>query len=245
LDQICLERNAVFLKVEPDDWEDEGMLQPGFKKSTHSIQPPRTLVISLRETEDEILSRMKSKTRYNIRLAKKKGIEVKELDDIQLFYDLLEHTSDRAEFGIHTLAYYQDVYRIFNKSGECKLFLAEFEGKPLASIMVFLRGKRSWYFYGASSADHREKMPTYLVQWEAIRWAKKQGCVSYDLWGVPDYTLETLEEQFTNRSDGLWGVYRFKRGFGGELKRSPGPWDRVYKPVLYNLYKLRNRFSAE
>jgi lipid II:glycine glycyltransferase (peptidoglycan interpeptide bridge formation enzyme) len=81
-------------------------------------------------------------------------------------------------------------------------------------------------------------MPNYLLQWEAIRWAKSQGCTEYDLWGVPDEDLATLEANFANRNIGLWGVYRFKRGFGGELRRSVGPWDRVYNPTLYRLYSV-------
>jgi lipid II:glycine glycyltransferase (peptidoglycan interpeptide bridge formation enzyme) len=105
--------------------------------------------------------------------------------------------------------------------------------------MVFTSSSRSWYFYGASSGIHRDRMPTYLVQWEAMRWAKKMSCTEYDLWGVPDQDLDTLEANFTNRNDGLWGVYRFKRGFGGQLKRNCGPWDRVYNPFLYSLYMVR------
>jgi lipid II:glycine glycyltransferase (peptidoglycan interpeptide bridge formation enzyme) len=81
-------------------------------------------------------------------------------------------------------------------------------------------------------------MPTYLLQWEAIRWAKSKGCQTYDLWGIPDQPESVLEETFTERSDGLWGVYRFKRGFGGEVRRTIGTWDRVYKPALYKLYQL-------
>ena len=80
-------------------------------------------------------------------------------------------------------------------------------------------------------------MPTYLLQWEAMRWAAARGCCEYDLWGIPDLTEETLEDEFTERSDGLWGVYRFKRGFGGEVWRSAGAWDRVYQPMLYRLYR--------
>ena len=105
--------------------------------------------------------------------------------------------------------------------------------------MVFQLGERSWYFYGASSREHRQLMATYLIQWEAMRWAKERGCKSYDLWGVPDRDFDSLEEGFTTRSDGLWGVYRFKRGFGGEVRRTSGPWDRVFRPLLYSLYKLR------
>ncbi len=103
--------------------------------------------------------------------------------------------------------------------------------------MVFAYGSRAWYFYGASTNQHRHRMPTYLLQWEAMRWARDQGCTEYDLWGVPDEDEHTLEDQFAERSDGLWGVYRFKRGFGGNLRRALGPWDRVYQPVLYTFYR--------
>ncbi|OGO18266.1 MAG: hypothetical protein A2Z14_19730 [Chloroflexi bacterium RBG_16_48_8] len=83
-------------------------------------------------------------------------------------------------------------------------------------------------------------MPTYLLQWEAMKWAQNKGCAWYDLWGVPDESLETLERDFTSRQDGLWGVYRFKRGFGGKLVRSIGAWDRVYIPSLYRIYRWMN-----
>jgi lipid II:glycine glycyltransferase (peptidoglycan interpeptide bridge formation enzyme) len=197
-------------------------------------------VVDLDRPEDEILGGMKSKTRYNIRLAARKDVLVKELESVDPFYQMLERTADRSEFGIHQKDYYRKVYELFEPQNACQLFLAEYQEIPLASIMVFQRGKRSWYFYGASAPVHRDRMPTYLVQWEAMRWARKQGCTSYDLWGVPDYSQETLEEQFLERQEGLWGVYRFKRGFGGALKRAAGPWDRIYKPVLYKAYQARN-----
>ncbi len=248
LDTLCRQRKAVFLKIEPDFWRKDASIgcspPEGYKISPHSIQPPRTILINLIGTDDEILSRMKSKTRYNIRLAEKKGITVRELDDVEPFYELLESTSDRSDFGIHTKEYYRRAFDLFHKSEECQLFLAEYQGLPLASIMVFIKGKRSWYFYGASSNQHRERMPTYLVQWYAMLWSKERGCQNYDLWGVPDEEFNELEKEFTVRSDGLWGVYRFKRGFGGELKRVCGPWDRIYHPALYNLYTLRAKISA-
>jgi lipid II:glycine glycyltransferase (peptidoglycan interpeptide bridge formation enzyme) len=248
VDDICARQKVVFLKIEPDLWEDDlkdsaGPF-PGFKPSSHSIQPPRTLLVNLEDTEDQILARMKSKTRYNIRLASKKGVTVREITSLDPFYDLLQGTADRAAFGIHTREYYQRTFELFHPSGACTIFLAEFQEIPLASIMVFHHGDRSWYFYGASSSQHRELMPTYLIQWEAMRWAKEQGCQTYDLWGVPDEDFESLEEGFTTRSDGLWGVYRFKRGFGGQLLRASGPWDRVYNNLLYQLYEMRTRFQG-
>ena len=245
LDLICQSRKAVFLKVEPDSWQGVNETAPdGYLNSKHSIQPPRTIVVNLEGTEEQILQRMKSKTRYNIRLAEKKGVTISKLDDVEVFYSLLANTSHRAEFGIHTLQYYQDVYRLFNQTGGCQIFLADYEGEPLASIMVFVSGRRSWYFYGASGNQHRKKMPTYLVQWEAMRWAKSQGCQSYDLWGVPDEDRENLEENFTKRSDGLWGVYRFKRGFGGELVRYTGLWEKALHPLYPLGTKLYNAISV-
>jgi lipid II:glycine glycyltransferase (peptidoglycan interpeptide bridge formation enzyme) len=103
--------------------------------------------------------------------------------------------------------------------------------------MVFSHGKRAWYVYGASNDEERNRMPTYLLQWEAMRWAKMRGCSEYDLWGVPDDEEGTLEAGFESRSDGLWGVYRFKRGFGGTLRRAAQARDRVYQPLLYKLYE--------
>ncbi len=242
LDVACRKHRALALKVEPDQWETpelNGIIPPGFLASPHTIQPPRTITLDISGSEDQILARMKQKTRYNLRLAEKKGIVVRPSDDLNIWDKLMQETGERDAFGVHSRAYYQKAYDLFHPSGSCELLLAEFEGEPLAAIMVFARGNRAWYFYGASSNAHREKMPTYLLQWEGIRWARAKGCTEYDLWGVPDEDEATLEANFAERADGLWGVYRFKRGFGGEVKRAAGPWDRVYNPILYKFYLWR------
>jgi peptidoglycan pentaglycine glycine transferase (the first glycine) len=237
VDLICRQNRAVFLKVEPDVWAEEFTLPPSsLKFSPHNIQPPRTIVISIKEDEETILSRMKPKCRYNIRLAEKKGITVRAWDDISAFHEMMTVTGDRDKFGVHSKGYYGRAYELFHPKGTCELLVAEFEGKPLASLMVFANGKRAWYVYGASNDQERNRMPTYLLQWEAIRWAKARGCEEYDLWGVPDENEDTLEAQFESRHDGLWGVYRFKRGFGGEVKRAAQALDRVYNPLLYWAY---------
>jgi lipid II:glycine glycyltransferase (peptidoglycan interpeptide bridge formation enzyme) len=240
IDAACRKRRAVFLKVEPDLWEGAAAdpPPPGFQLSPHAIQPPRTIVVDLGGSEEQILGRMKQKTRYNIRLAMKKGVIVRPCADLELFYGLMTATGQRDRFGVHSLEYYRRAYEHFQPSGACEILLAEYEGLPLAAVMVFARGGRGWYFYGASTDTHREYMASYLVQWEAMRWARRLGCAEYDLWGVPDCAEEILEKGFAQRSDGLWGVYRFKRGFGGDLRRSPGPWDRVYQPGLYALYRM-------
>jgi len=260
VDKVCKHNYAFFLKVEPDIWissenldqnqiplENEPGFSPvitkaadtpqGFIPSSHSIQPNRTLILDIRGNEDMILSRMKPKTRYNIKLALKRGVIVHPTENIENFSKMMEITGNRDGFGIHGKDYYQSVFQLFHTRNECRLFSAEYQHEILASIMVFSKGNRAWYLYGASSNEKRELMPTYILQWEAIRWAKSRGCVEYDLWGVPDANLSELEANFTQRNDNLWGVYRFKRGFGGNLLRSAGPWDRVYNPLFYRLYR--------
>lgn len=252
IDNICREERAFMLLIEPDLWETQEAITgeekeidiiqfripEGFIEGNHSIQPQRTLVIDLHHDEDRILGRMKQKTRYNIKLARRKGIIIHPSADIMLFYHLMEETSERDRFVVHDSTYYQKAYDLFQPRGYCELLIADYQNEPVAGLMVFAFHERSWYLYGASSNKHRERMPSYLIQWEAMRWAKSQGCHEYDLWGVPDEDLETLEKQFSHRTDGLWGVYRFKRGFGGDLRRQTGPWVRVYNPILYRLYKL-------
>jgi lipid II:glycine glycyltransferase (peptidoglycan interpeptide bridge formation enzyme) len=250
IDPICKKSHCAFLKVEPDIWETEDnhgdasqtFIPTGFIQSTHTIQPQRTLVIDLTSEESQILGRMKQKTRYNINLALKKNVVIQPHTDLTAFYDLMKITGQRDQFGIHSLEYYQRAFDLFHAHGQCQLLLAEFEGEPISALIVFSVGDRAWYFYGASSDLHRDRMPNYLLQWEAMRWAKSEGCVEYDLWGVPDVDLEILEANFTSLSDGLWGVYRFKRGFGGKLKRSVGAWDRVYNPLMYRAYSLWQKY---
>ena len=240
LDFICKKYHAIFLKIEPDFWNGNFILHPSsFILSKHNIQPPRTIIILIKETEDEILARMKQKCRYNIRLAEKKGVTVRTWDDVESFHAMLQVTGGRDGFGVHSLDYYRRAYGLFHPTGACELLLAEFEGRPLAALMVFAHGRRAWYVYGASNDEERNRMPTYLLQWEAIRWAKARGCEEYDLWGVPDENEDVLEANFETRNDGLWGVYRFKRGFGGEIRRAAQAMDRVYNPLLYKLYLWR------
>lgn len=250
IDAICRDNKCAFLKVEPDIWETANETQEGsiflkperFIQSNHSIQPRRSLVVDLSGEETHIIGRMKQKTRYNINLALKKNVVVSRHTELFAFYELMKITGQRDQFGIHTLDYYEKAFELFHNRDQCQLLVAEYEGTPISALIAFKVGTRAWYFYGASSDTHREMMPNYLLQWEAIRWAKAQGCIEYDLWGVPDENLDTLEENFTSRNDGLWGVYRFKRGFGGELKRSVGAWDRVYNPVLYRLYSYWTKY---
>ncbi len=240
IETVCRNHRAIFCKLEPDAWE-ESQSRPDLSWSTsrYSIQPRRTIVVDLRGSEEDILSRMKQKTRYNIGLAAKKGVTVGAWDDLDGFYRMVRITGGRDGFGVHSLSYYRRVYDLFHSAGSCEILMAAYEGRPLAALMVFARDRRAWYFYGASTDEERNRMPTYLLQWQAMLWARARGCEEYDLWGVPDEDEAVLENNFTDRQDGLWGVYRFKRGFGGDLKRAAQPLDRVFQPFLYRIYLWR------
>jgi peptidoglycan pentaglycine glycine transferase (the first glycine) len=240
LEALCRARGATACKVEPDQWDSSGPAQAahGFSVSPHSIQPRRTVVIDLRPDEETILQQMKQKCRYNVRLAQKKGVSVRSWSDVSAFHAMLVATARRDGFQVHSLTYYQRAFELFHRARMCELLMAESEAQPLAALMVFARGTRAWYVYGGSTELQREKMPNYLLQWEAMRWAKDRGCLEYDLWGVPDEDEPVLEAGFSGRNDGLWGVYRFKRGFGGELRRAAPSLDRVFRPLMYGLYLL-------
>lgn len=249
IDALCRQRRAIFLQIEPDAWEEDlPQLPPASAwaagiPSPRPIQPPRTILVSLTGSEEEILGRMKQKCRYNLRLAEKKDILVRPWQDLDGFHHLMQITGGRDGFGVHSLDYYRRAYQLFHPVGMAELLLAEYASRPLAALMVFGVGQRAYYLYGASSEEERNRMPTYLLQWRAMQWAKQRGCLEYDLWGVPDADEASLEASFETRRDGLWGVYRFKRGFGGQVRRSLAPLDRVYNPALYRLYRLALRLK--
>ena len=240
IDSVCKQNHAIFLKLEPNSWENEKLLQNTnyslLITSPHNVQPPRTIIVDIKGSEEEILARMKQKTRYNIRLAEKKGVIIRAWDAIEAFHKMMLITGERDGFGIHSLEYYKRAYELLFPKQMGELLVAEYEGKPLAALFVARNGNRAYYLYGASTDEERNRMPAYLLQWEALKWAKARGCEEYDLWGVPDEEEATLEANFETRHDGLWGVYRFKRGFGGELKRAAQAMDRVYNPLLYWAY---------
>jgi peptidoglycan pentaglycine glycine transferase (the first glycine) len=239
IDAICRARKAVFLKVEPDYWEDESeAIQEQFSGFIPSkpIQPWRTVLVNLEGNEEDWLRVMKQKTRYNIHLAERKEVTIRTTNDLDVFYQLMKNTGERDGFGVHSKAYYQTAFDLFSARNGCVILLAEYQRTPLGALMIFAHGGRAWYMYGASNDIERNRMPTYLLQWEAMKWSAAHGCKLYDLWGVPDCDEEELEASFESRSDGLWGVYRFKRGFGGKLARSVGAWDKVYNPPLYRFY---------
>lgn len=235
---------ARWLKVEAPDGESDpiaaALARAGFRPSPQGVQPVRTVVIDLTGSEEDILARMKQKTRYNVRLSEKKDVVVRKgtRADVASFNAMMQVTGERDAFGVHDPAYYQAAYDLFAPQNRVALLIASYAGRDLAGIMVFALGQTAWYLYGASTNEERNRMPTYALQWAAIRWAREQGCTRYDLWGVPDASEDTLEAEFENRGDGLWGVYRAKRGYGGQVVRRMPAWDYVYSAPIYRLYQL-------
>ena len=242
VDTLCRKKHAVFLKLEQDGWEGDSsstLQLTEFLSSPQHIQPRCTLLVDLRGSEEDVFNRMKPKTRYNIRLAGRKEVVVHPSDDMDNFYRMISVTGQREEFNVHSLEYYRRAYELFHPKGLCELFVADFQGQTLATVMAFAYGKNAFYFYGASGDVERNRKPTYPLQWETIRWAHAKGCTEYDMWGIPDEATDVDDDEAEAREDGLWGVYRFKRGFGGSIKRAPPTLDRVYNPLLYKFYLWR------
>ncbi|MEL7436020.1 MAG: peptidoglycan bridge formation glycyltransferase FemA/FemB family protein [Chloroflexota bacterium] len=238
IDQCAKDNGAAFLKWEPGFHFEHSLTQWGFEESLQRVQPPSTIMIDVTGDDDTIQGRMNTSTRRNIRKAYKNDIHYYEAspDDLHKFTKMMEITGERNDFGVHTPDYYKLMVDLLVPEHGA-LILAEHEGDTLAANLVVSVGDTAIYLEGASSNKKRKLMASYGVQWEAIKWAQKRGCTWYDMWGIPDEDEATLEDQFLDRNDGLWGVYRFKRGWGGEVMRSAGAWDKVYNPLIYMAYK--------
>ncbi|HBY95725.1 MAG TPA: methicillin resistance protein, partial [Chloroflexi bacterium] len=238
---VARANGAVFLRVEPN-WPEPvdlaALRQAKFRPARHPIQPQTTILIDLRPALDEILTRMKAKWRYNIRLAERKGVTVRigGADDFALYYELMRATGERDQFGVRPAGYYRDAWAAFQPD-RSRFFIAEYAGQPLAALIAFRVGAMAWYLYGASSGRERNRMPNHALQWAAIQWAKAAGCEQYDLWGIPPEVPADRELAEEYGTGGLWGVYRFKQGFGGRVVNYPGSFDFVYSRPLYWAYQ--------
>ncbi len=201
----------------------------GWRFSDSQVQFRNTFNIDLRQSEAEILAAMSGNTRRKIRIALRKDLAIRSasLADLPLLYQLYQITGQRDGFLIRPYDYYRRAWEAFMRAGLAQAFIAEYDGAAIAQVILFHFGQKCWYFYGASSNMERQRMPNYLLQWEAIKWAKARGYDTYDMWGAPDNFDE---------SDRMWGVHQFKRGFRGQLTRHIGAWDFTTRPTLYYIY---------
>ena len=247
---------VVFIRMAPPyDKNDElGIMNYGWQRPkilVNLIEPVSTLVLDLTKSEAELLAAMHQKTRYNIKLAEKRNVAIRnqkpENRDIENFYRLLCETAKRDRINIFSKEYYTKLInyfinelRITNYELRATLLIAEFEGKMLAAILVIGFGDTATYLYGASGNEGRELMPNYLLQWSAIKWAKEQGYKKYDFWGVAQMNSRMSANKFAN--DGWAGITRFKRGFVNEKTGKEinylGVYDLVLSQFWYNLYRM-------
>lgn len=191
-----------------------------------AVQPLRTILLDLTPDEQRLQANMKEKWRYNIRLPARKGVQVRAAagkEDVEAWYRLLQITGQRDHFGVHSFDYYWRAWQIFAPSEQAELLLAEYEGQPLAGIFVGYMARQAIYLYGASSNEHRNLMPNYLLQWEAIRRAKARGATCYDFWGIP---------HTDNTDEAMAGVYRFKSGWGGRIVSFAGNYEYIFRPIF-------------
>jgi lipid II:glycine glycyltransferase (peptidoglycan interpeptide bridge formation enzyme) len=251
LDSLIAEarrKNALLIKIDPDLTIGRGipgttseqpdliglavqvyLKKTGWRFSQDQIQFRNTVEIDLRAPEEALLARMHQKTRYNIRLAEKKGVSVTEAleADWESIYRLYAETAARDGFIIRSWEYYRQVWSTFTQNRMATCLKAEVDGTLISAIWVISFGKKAHYLYGMSSILHREFMPNHLLQWRGMLLAKAQGRDVYDMWGAPD--------EFTEE-DRLSGVFRFKQGFGGEVVRTLGAWDFPINPIGYRIY---------
>ena len=255
LQSFAKKQGAIFLKLDPDVVMGRGvpvsadevtensgqavrsdLRRRGWIESSDQIQFRNTVMVDLSASEEDILMRMKQKTRYNVRLAEKKGVAVRvgDLGDLGMLYKMYAETSVRDGFVIRDENYYMTVWNTYmskvkgqRSEPSAVPLIAEVDGEPVAAIFLFMFAGRGYYVYGMSCDKHREKMPTYLLQWAAMKHAKSHGCLTYDQWGAPDVFDE---------SDSMWGVYRFKEGLGGEVVRTLGAYDFAPNKLWYSMY---------
>ena len=233
---LAHKQHAFMLKIEPGVPDNDpqwlsALHRRGFVANPEALHLRHEWVLDIRPDEQTLLADMKKTWRYCIRLAGRKDVTVRRGEspaDIDTFYHILQTTSQRDTFMIYDKSFYEKLVELYGQSQNVALFIAEYEGQALGAALLVKMGRWCWYMYGASSNEHRDRMPNHLLQWTAMRWAKEQGCWYYNFRGIPD----VLEE-----SQPMWGVYLFKSGFGGYPMRSLETHDLPYNPLLYRLYR--------
>lgn len=234
--QLAKKYNAFVFTMDPDisDYnncfkETMKSLGYGMKANIKTIQPQYVYRLDIKnKNTEELLKIFKSKTRYNIKLAIRKNVKIKEgfKEDISVFYEILRCTAKRDHFYLRDIAYYKRILDIMGNEN-AKLFFAEVENEPVAAAMLIHYGNKVWYLYGGSTNKYRNYMPTYLLQWEMIKWAINKKCDIYDFGGVSGYK---------NENNPMYGVYRFKKGFNGNIIKFTDEFYIVFKPCIYYIW---------
>ena len=233
--ELAKRYNAFIFRVDPDipdnDEEFKKIAQEvGFKLKenvkdfSEVIQPRYVFRLNVKDkTEEELLKSFHEKTRYNIRLAGRKGVTIRDggREDLKDFYRIMQETGNRDNFLIRPLEYFEEMYDCMGKD-YLRVIMADYNGKPISGAIAIYYGNKVWYLYGASSNENRNVMPNYLVQWEMIKWALEKKCDIYDFRGVSGHVDEHHPQ---------YGIYKFKKGFNGDFVEFVGELYMVFKPL--------------
>lgn len=253
LQTLARQHKAIWLKIDPDiacatkpvqgdEWQDledgqqirNSLMEADWHYSPQQVQFPNTQRIDLSATEETILAQMSANARRKIRIAERKGIQIRsgKPDDIPELFDMYSETATRNDFRIRSFEYYRTAWLEMFRAGQAHFLIATYQNEAIAHCILFHGGNGCWFFYGASRNRERNRMPNHLLQWESMRWAKGMGYEYYDFLGAPTHFHKT---------DPLWKVYQYKRGFRGSLIRGLGAWDHAPFPRLYQWYQTVER----
>lgn len=239
LKRIGQRENCLFIKLEPNiaphPQIHKFLLENGCRLG-RSLFPKYTFQIDLIRSEEELMAQMKEKTRYNVRLAQKHGVTVREDNSPYTFEEYLRltrQTTKRQKFYAHDEKYHRLMWSVLQPAGIAHLLTATYQGKILVTWILFLFNNVVYYPYGASSEEHREVMAGNLMMWEAMRWGKAHGAKIFDLWGALGPNPDP--------KDPWYGFHRFKEGYGPKLVEFIGTYDLVINPYLYPLYNLADK----
>lgn len=247
---IAKKEEALFLRIDPEilqeTLENSFFEKHGFRKSRKQIQPKSTAIVTLDVSEEELLRRMKPKTRYNIKLAQRKDLDIIHCESpedkekyFEDFYQLIRETAERNKFHLHPKHYYHAQLMTIPFA---RLFAILYQKKVIASAIVIFFGKRATYLHGASSSEYKNVMAPYRLHWEIMRYAKQQGYNEYDFWGISGSTA-ALSSQ--NEKDTWDGITRFKKGFGGQEFHYIGAYDYVFRQIWYKGYEYLRRIMKK
>jgi lipid II:glycine glycyltransferase (peptidoglycan interpeptide bridge formation enzyme) len=236
---LARRERAVVLRLEPNIADDDPQMDAwlaayrglGFQTNPIAIHGRRSWVLDIRPDAEQLLANFKMTWRQNVRVSERKGVTVREAEsdaDFDAYYQLLEITSERDAFFIHSKDYHKEILRTFAAKGDAVLYLAEHEGEPLAAKMLIRFGDWCWDMFGASSNNKRNLKATYLLQYRCFQWAQSKGCSYFDFRTIPE-VLEPGEE--------MWGVYEYKKGFGGFSRLNIPTQDYVYRPLIYGAWR--------
>lgn len=233
LKKMQSDRSLIFARLEPAQKVD-------LPTAVKNIQPENNWLLDLEPTEEQILIGMKPKTRYNINLASRKGVIVREgtQSDLLIVWQLLLETANRNKIRLHSQNYYFQMWEHLNRK-HLKILIAEYHGQPLAGMILTLFGSTATYLHGGSGPKMKEAMASYLLHWEAIKIAKSLGLKYYDFGGVaPSFDSPSRRGGPQHEENHSWtGITRFKKSFGGFVVQYPGAYDLIYSPIWYNVYK--------